>query len=214
MTDVITGIPNPSTGGMVILVTPEIQYKTEQLSCKLATTGGKKTLDALSASGPGQLLKLGKTPKEEMFVSWTKSLNMARNPRDPSIQTLVLKGSPHVQFQKTSSIDAERIDLKLKRFDTSNGDKVQTEFAVMEVVANQNVRIATPNIAGKTDRLIAEFPTPLKLKPHRVGRPHYPATGDLQIAAGINGTPNPAQHPTPVNNWPNFGDVIPKAWLG
>jgi len=59
----------------------------------------------------------------------------------------------------------------LKRFETSNGDKVQTEFAVMEVVATQNVRIATPDIAGKTDRLIAEFPKPLKLKPHRVGRP-------------------------------------------
>ena len=209
VTDIITGIPSPSSGGMVTLVTPEIQYKTEQLSCKLATAGGTKTLDALSASGPGQLLKLGKTPKEEMFVSWTKSLNTARNPRDPSIQTLVLKGSPHVQFQETSSIDAERIDLKLKRFETSNGDKDQAEFAVMEVVANQNVRIATPDITGTTDRLIAEFPTPLKLKSHRAGRPHYPVTGDLQIAAGINGTP--AQHSTPVNNWPNFGGVTPKA---
>ena len=212
VTDVITGIPDPSTGGMVTLVTPEIQYKTEQLSCKLATAGGKKTLDALSASGPGQLLKLGKTPKEEMFVSWTKSLNTAQDPRDPGIQTLVLKGSPHVQFQETSSIDAERIDMKLKRFETSNGDKVQTEFAVMEVVANQNVRIATPDITGKTDRLIAEFPTPLKLKSHRVSRPHYPAIGDLQLAAGTNGIPNPIQPPpTPVNNWPNFNGAAPKA---
>ena len=211
LTDVITAIPGPNTAGTVTLVTPEIQYKTEQLSCKLATAGGKKTLDALSASGPGQLLKLGKTPKEEMFVSWTKSLNTARDPRDPSIQTLVLKGSPHVQFQETSSIDAERIDLMLKRFETSNGDKVQTEFAVMEVVATQNVRIATPDIAGKTDRLIAEFPKPLKLKPHRVGRPSYPAIGDLQLATGINATPNPVQPRTPVNNWPNFGGVIPKA---
>ena len=211
VTDVITGIP--STGDMVTLVTPEIQYKVEQLSCKLATTGGKKTLDTLSAAGPGQLLKLGKNPKEEMFVHWTKSLNTARDPRDPSIQTLVLKGSPHVQFQETSSIDAERIDMKLKRFETSNGDKVQTEFAVMEVVANQNVRIATPDITGKTDRLIAEFPTPLKLKTHRVSRPHYPATGDLQIAAGTNGTPNPTQPSTHVNNWPNFGGVTPKAAL-
>jgi len=210
-TDVITAIPGPGTSGVVNMVTPEIQYKTEQLSCKLATAGNKKTLDALSASGPGQLLKLGKTPQEEMFVRWTKSLNTARDPRDPSIQTLVLKGSPHVQFQQTSSIDAERLDLKLKRFETSNGDTVQTEFAVMEVVANQNVRIATPDIAGKTDRLIAEFPTPLKLKSHRVSRPYYPATGGVQLAAGINSTPSPVQNPPPVYPPRNFGGVPPRA---
>ena len=114
-TDVITGTAGPSSDGKVNLVTPDIQYTTQRLSCKLANgPDNKKTLDAISASGPGHLLKIGKTPAEEMFVNWTKSLNTARDPRDSSIQTLVLKGDTHVEFQETSSIDAETINLKLK----------------------------------------------------------------------------------------------------
>ena len=208
-TDIITGTAGPSSGGMVTLVTPELQYKVGQLSCKLATgADDKKTLDAISSSGPGQLLKLGKTPKEEIFVHWTKSLNMARDQRDPSIQTLVLKGSPHVKFQETSTIDAERIDLKLKRFENSNGEAGQTEFAVMEVVATQNVRIATPDLTGKTDRLIAEFPNPLKLKSHRVSRPRYSAIG-TQTVDGNNSDRRFPQLPNPINNRPNFGAAQP-----
>lgn len=204
-TDVITGTASPSSGGMVTLVTPDIHYKVQQLSCKLATgAGDKKTLDALSSLGPGQLLKLGKTPKEELFVNWAKSLNTARDPRDPSIQTLILKGSPHVKFQETSTIDAERIDLKLKRFENSNGNAGQTKFAVMEVVATQNVLIATPDITGKTDRLIAEFPKPLKLKSHQVSRPRYPAIA-TQTAVANNGPRRPPRPRSPINNRPNFG---------
>ena len=181
-TDIITGTAGPSSNGMVSLVTPDLQYKTQELTCKLATgPGDKKTLDALSASGPGQLLKLGKTPAEEMLVRWTKSLNTARDPQDPSIQTLVLIGDTHVQFQQTSSIDAERIDLKLKRYEKPTDSSTDPEFAVMEIVATQDVRIATPEVSGKTDRLIAEFPNPIKLKSQQVGRPRYQTGNTLQV---------------------------------
>ena len=187
-TDVITGTAGPSSNGMVSLVTPDLQYKTQQLACKLANgPDDKKTLDSFSASGPGQLLKLGKTPADEMFVHWTKSLETARDPRDPSIQTLVVKGDTHVQFQETSSIDAERIDLKLKRIEKpADGSSDKAEFAVMEIVATQDVRISTPEVSGKTDRLIAEFPNPLKLKSHQVSRPRYQTGNAFQAATAIS----------------------------
>ena len=179
-TDLISGVAGPSSGGVVTLVTPDIQYNSKQLSCKLATgPDGATTLDTLSASGSGQLLKLGKTPAEELFVRWTESLNMDRDLSDPSIQTLVIKGDTHVQFQETSSVDAQRIDLKLKRFEPVKG---KTELAIMEIVASRQVRIATPDLTGNTDRLIAEFPKPIKLKSHQVSRPSYYTTGPLQYA--------------------------------
>ena len=190
-TDLITAIAGPSSNGLVNLVTPDLKYKAEQLSCRLATgPDNKKTLDAISAPGPGQLLKLGKTPADGMLVQWTKSLNTARDKRDPSIQTLVLIGETHVQFQETSSIDAERIDLKLKRFDNvKDGSGGGTEFAVMEIVANQDVRISTPEVTGKTDRLIAEFPNPLKLKKsHQVSRPRYQVGNTFQAATQSTAT--------------------------
>ena len=190
-TDLFRGFAGPSSGGMVNLVTPDIQYKTEQLNCKLAVgLDNKKTLDSLSAPGPGQLLKHGKTPAEKLFVRWTESLNTARDRRDPSIQTLVLKGNTHVDFQETSSIDAQRIDLKLKRFEkTKDSPSDQAEFSIMEIVANQNVQIKTPEITGKTDRLIAEFPNPIPMKSHKVSRPRYQSSGGLQFAAPPSSNP-------------------------
>ena len=182
-TDLITGTAGPSSENVVSLVTPDLQYKTQHLKCKLANgPDNKKTLDSLSASGPGQLLKRGKTPADGLFVRWTKSLNTARDPRDPSIQTLVLQGDTHVEFQETSRIDAQRIDLKLKRFEKAadgldNSSESATEFAVMEIVATEAVRISTPDVSGTTDRLIAEFPNPLKLKSHKVSRPRYQLNG-------------------------------------
>ena len=192
-TDLITGTAGQSSNGIVSFVTPDIQYKTKQLSCKLANgLDGKKTLDAISSSGPGQLLKLGKTPAEELFVRWTESLNTARDPSNPSIQTLQLKGDTHVQFQETSSIDAERIDLKLKRYEkTKESANDTTEFAVMEIVANKDVRISTPDVTGKTDRLIAEFPNPLKLKSHQVSRPRYQTGNAFQAAPQSTATATP-----------------------
>lgn len=201
-TDIITGTAGASSHGMVSLDTPDLQYKTQQLTCKLASgPGDKKTLDSLSASGPGQLLKLGKTPADEMFIHWTKSLNTARDPRDPSIQTIVLKGDTHVEFQKTSSIDAERIDLKLKRLEKSaDGPSDKAEFAVMEVVATQDVRISTAEVTGKTDRLIAEFPQPIVLKSHQVSRPRYQL--DNQFPVSTPSTATTTRIPATANsNW-------------
>ena len=146
----------------------------------------RKRLTNFRLPAPGQLLKLGKTPAEEMFVKWTKSLNVSRSTSDPSIQTLVLKGDTRVEFQETSSIDAQRIDMKLKRLEQNvNGSKGATEFAVMEIVATEDVHISTPEITGKTDRLIAEFPKPLKLKSHQVGRPRYQVNNGFQIVTGF-----------------------------
>ena len=179
-TDRISGIAGPSSGGVVTLVAPDLQYSSRQLSCKLDTgVDGGTTLDAISASGPGQLVKLGKTPADELLVHWTESLNMVRDRNDPSIQTLAVKGDTHVQFQETSSVDAQRIDLRLKQLEQAKG---KTEFAIMEIVANQQVRIATPDITGTTDRLIASFPEPIKLKSHQVSRPRYSVAGQLQVA--------------------------------
>jgi hypothetical protein len=177
------------TSGPNVLQAPIIDYQQPE---KDSTT----QIGRFRASGPGSLHFVADPAKpEQVFQAvWQTSVQLGRDQGQPVV---VMEGRPELAFASAGSVMGDQIRLYLReldgksaagfRFGGSGGDKQkQSSLAPDRLIALGHVEIASPQMTGRTQQLIANF----QIQPEVPAAP--PATGGKAAQPGVASKPNAA----------------------
>jgi hypothetical protein len=174
------------TSGPNVLQAPVIDY--EQPEKDAASQVGR-----FRATGPGSLHYVADATKpDQVFqAAWQTSVQLGRDKGQPVI---LMEGRPELAFAAAGSLIGDQIRLYLRELDgTSTAGVVvggsgddkhkQTRLAPDRLIALGNVEIGSPQMAGRTQQLVANF----QLQPEA---PPAPATAAAQAAATGKASPS------------------------
>jgi lipopolysaccharide export system protein LptA len=189
------------TSGANVLQAPVIDYQQPEKDA--ASQVGR-----FRATGPGSLHYVADATKpDQVFqAAWQTSVQLDRDKGQPVI---VMEGRPEMAFAAAGSLSGDQIRLYLRELDGtatagvlvsgSGGDKQkQTRLAPDRLIALGNVEIGSPQMAGRTQQLVANF----QLQPE--APPISGAAGAQAAAAGKASPAGPAAkaNAVPKNNEP------------
>jgi hypothetical protein len=160
------------------------------------------------ATGPGSLHFVASPDKPDQVLeaAWQKSVQMGRDKGQPVI---VMEGRPEIAFAASGGLRGDQIRIYLRELDAASSagmqlggtDKQkQTKLAPDRLIALGRVEIATPQLNGHTQQLIANF----RLQPS-LAQPSTPAAAQYAVmpnSAAQNSASNPATNKQSVKAAP------------
>lgn len=148
------------TNGPNVLRAPVIDYQQPERD-------SASQIGRFRATGPGSLHFVADPAKpDQVFqAAWHTSVQLGREKGQPVI---VMEGRPELAFAAAGSMIADQIRLYLRELDGNsaaglplaggNGDKQkQSRLAPDRLIAVGRVEIASPQLTGRTQQLIANF---------------------------------------------------------
>lgn len=184
------------TSGANVLQAPVIDYQQPEKDAP-------SQVGRFRATGPGSLHYVGDPTKpDQVFqAAWQTSVQLGRDKGQPVI---LMEGRPELAFAAAGSLIGDQIRLYLRELDGTStagvlmgggGDdkQKQTRLAPDRLIALGNVEIGSPQMAGRTQQLVANF----QLQPEAAPPP---AAATTQAAAP--GKPSPAGPATKANAAP------------
>ncbi len=146
------------TNGVNVLQAPVIDYQEPD-------PDSTSQIGRFRATGPGSLHYVDPAKPDQVFqAAWQTSVQLGRDKGQPVI---VMEGRPELAFAAAGSLSGDHIRLYLRELDANStggvvvgggGDKQkQSRLAPDRLIAIGHVDIASPQLAGRTQQLVANF---------------------------------------------------------
>ena len=174
----IEGLCGPASPNQVQVVTADFHVVTRHLRYSLTEDG---SLGAIFADSPGQLKRAGKTPADDLIVTWHRQLATRRDPANPQLHQIVLDGKATIKLSDRMDAQADSLSMILNQQRDQAGKWV---YRPSQVIGRRNVEFWTPQVSGKTDRLTVTWSDAAQRqtrRTHRVGRIGYGSRQDSVI---------------------------------
>ena len=128
-------------------VATEIEYALTQ----------DNTIGPLIAKGPGMLIRSDSS--RSFRATWQEMLTL--KPVSDQQQLVVLTGGAKLKLDRQTAIESERIELNVWQVPVVDvsGEVVDWEYQPAQLTANGEVEIQSDKMQGKTQRLVANWPS-------------------------------------------------------